>query len=93
VEAAKITIAAEVPFVKPRVLKKPTVVTVFHSLSVANRYTVYWVAYFAQQMPLRKREFCIPFARIGYTELEFGSQDIYRIDGTRSDAQEYELER
>jgi hypothetical protein len=87
----RITMAAEVPFVKPRVLNLPTMVAVIHSLPVAERYTVYWMAYFAQQRPPRN-EFCVPFARIGYTEIEdtdYGED--YTIEGTRSDAQEYDL--
>ncbi len=87
---SRITMAAEVPFVKPRVLKKPTMVAVIHSLPVAERYTVYWVAYFAQQMP-PLREFCVPFARIGHTNVEYAYPDNYRTDSTRSDVQEYDL--
>ncbi|MBE9126181.1 MULTISPECIES: hypothetical protein [unclassified Coleofasciculus] len=87
----RITIAAEVPFVKPRVLNLPTMVAVIHSLPVAEQYTVYWTAYFTQQMP-PKSEFCVPFARIGYTEIEDTDYDEdYTIEGTRCDAQEYDL--
>lgn len=86
----RITMAAEVPFVKPRVLNLPSMVAVIHSLPIADRYTVYWVAYFTQEMPPIK-DFCVPFARIGYVEIERHHDEDYAVEGTRSDAQEYNL--
>jgi len=85
----RIILAAEVPFVKPRVLNLPTMVAVVHSLPVADRYTAYTVTYFCTQHP-PQREFCISWARSEYfdrdQELSGGT-----YTGRRSDVQEYDL--
>ena len=57
-----IWIASEVPFVKPRVMKLPTMLTVIHSFPVANgKYTAYPIVYFAEQRP-DETEYCIAWA-------------------------------
>lgn len=85
----KITLAAEAPFVKPRVLNLPTMVAVVHSLPVADRYTAYVVTYFCTQHP-RQKEFCIPWARREYFD---DDQELPGGNFTRrrSDVQEYDL--
>jgi hypothetical protein len=82
--------AAGVPFVKPRVLRLPTMVAVLHSFPVADKYTAYPVVYFAEQRPPQK-EFCIGWARQEYVDrLEGGGGTFV---GRRTDAQDYELEK
>lgn len=91
----KITIAAEVPFVKPRVLNLPTMVAVIHSFPIAEKYTAFPVVYFAQKQP-EQSEFCVGWARTEYVA-QFsekgaaGSRVV--LTGKRSDAQDYELEK
>lgn len=82
--------AAEVPFVKPRVLSLPTMVAVLHSFPVADRYTAYPVVYFAERRPPQK-EFCIGWARREYVAAAENVGAVFI--GRRTDAQDYELEK
>lgn len=65
--SGRITMAAEVPFVKPRVLQLPTMVAVVAHLPIAERYTAYPIAYFAREWS-DQVEFCVPWGRIEYVE-------------------------
>lgn len=85
----KITMAAEVPFVKPRVLNLPTMVAVVHSLPVADRYTAYPITYFCEQQPEQKA-FCIPWSRVAYFDSEWTFPEA-TYTGRRSDIQDYDL--
>jgi hypothetical protein len=85
-----ISMAAEVPFVKPRVLNLPTMVAVIHNLPVADKYTAYPIVYFAQQQPPQD-SYCIGWARIEYVDHHRASPPGVVIIGKRSDAQDYEL--
>jgi len=87
----KIWMAAEVPFVKPRVLNLSTMVAVIHSLPIAEKYTAYPIVYFAEQQP-GQGEFCIGWARTEYLERDKESEGRAMIIAKRSDAQDYELE-
>lgn len=84
-----IWMAAEVPFVKPRVLNLPTVVAVIHSFPVADKYTAYPIVYFAEKQPSQE-EFCIGWARQEYVDHLEGDKPIIFV-GRRTDAQDYEL--
>jgi len=86
-----ILMAAEVPFIKPRVLQIPSMVAVIHSLSVADKYTAYPVVYFVEERPPRFHDsnFCVPWAREYYIK----HHDMYNFSGRCSDAQEYDLTR
>ena len=87
-----IHMAAEVPFVKPRVLNLPTMAAVVHSFPVADQYTAYPVVYFAEEQPAQQ-EFCIGWARQEYVDrLRPASPGIVMI-GRRTDAQDYELDK
>jgi len=86
----RINMAAEVPFVKPRVLNLPTMVAVIHSLLVEERYTAYWTAYFTQQQP-PPEEFCVGFARIGDVEIITNGVENWHVHKVRHDKQEYDL--
>lgn len=83
-----ITMASEVPFVKPRVLNLPTILAVVHSFPVAERYTAYPIVYFAEQQP-DQMDFCIGWARIEYIDRE--KQTGGTFIGKRSDVQDYDL--
>lgn len=86
----KISIAAEVPFVKPRVLNLPTMVAVIHRLPVVDgRYTAYTTTYFAEQMPPQEA-FCIGWARVAYYDSDAEFDDAGFI-GQRKDEQDYDL--
>jgi hypothetical protein len=86
-----IKMAAQVPFVKPRVLDLPTMVAVIHSFPVADKYTAYPIVYFAEQQPSQE-EFCIGWARQEYVDHLEGGKPIVFI-GRRTDAQDYELRK
>jgi len=85
----KITMAAEVPFIKPRVLNLPTMIAVIHAIPVAEYYTAYPIVYFAKQQP-PQAEFCIPWAR---EELVARDEVVGEgtFSGQRADAQVYDL--
>ncbi len=87
-----IPMAAEVPFVKPRVLNLPTMVAVIHSFPVAEKYTAYPVVYFAQRQPPQE-EYCIGWARQEYLDHDREHGNGVVIIGKRTDAQDYELEK
>ncbi len=86
----RINMAAEVPFIKPRVLNMPTMVAVIHSLLVEERYTAYWTAYFTQEQPSPER-FCVGFARVGVEEIIPNGIDDLCIHKVRREQQEYDL--
>jgi hypothetical protein len=93
-EHDRISMAAEVPFVKPRVLNLPTMVAVIHSLPVEEKYTAYPIVYFAEKQP-PQIEFCMPWARREYfasTNSVGPSGWQIVMMGKRRDAQVYELE-
>lgn len=85
----KITMAAEVPFVKPRILRKEGVIAVIHSISIAEKYTGYPVSYFSKDNILQS-EFCIGWARQEYVEHLDGIPNA-TFSGKRSDIQDYDL--
>lgn len=84
----KIHMAAEVPFVKPRVLNLSTMVAVVHSITVAAQYNAYPTTYFAERRP-EQTEFCIAWARTEYWDRHRVTKQM--IIGSRTDRQEYEL--
>jgi len=86
-----IRMAAEAPFVKPRVLNLPTMVAVMHSFPVADKYTAYPIVYFAERQPPQE-EFCIGWARQEYVDHLEGGKPVVFI-GRRTDAQDYELRK
>ncbi|MFP4101476.1 hypothetical protein [Coleofasciculus sp.] len=86
----RINMAAEVPFIKPRVLNLPTMVAVIHSLLVEERYTAYWTAYFTQEKP-PPEDFCIGFARVRHVEVITNRVEDWHIHKVRHDQQEYDL--
>jgi hypothetical protein len=92
-----IRMAAEVPFVKPRVLSLPMMIAVIHSFPVAEKYTAYPIVYFAETQP-SDYEFCMPWARIEQVSSEEINAPSVGINGIayygkRSDVQDYELEK
>lgn len=91
----KLWMAAEVPFVKPRVLNLPTMTAVIHKFPVAEKYTAYPVVYFAEYQP-KPIEFCIGWADTEYIghSGQFGpGGGVVVIIGKRQDFQDYELEK
>lgn len=91
----RITMAAEVPFVKPRLLKLPSMVAVIHSFPIAGKYTAYPIVYFAEQQP-NHTEFGIGWARIEHVDhagIRGPGGGSVVITGRRSDKQDYELEK
>lgn len=87
----KITMAAEAPFVKPRVLNLPTMVAVIHSLPIAERYTAYTITYFCEQHP-EQDAFCIPWHGVEYFD-DDQSLPGGNYMGRRSDIQDYDLDK
>lgn len=79
--------AAEVPFIKPRVLNLPTITAVLHSLPVADKYTAYPIVYFAEEQPRIFEHFCIPWGRVEMVVHDPNYVTTYR----RQDVQVYEL--
>lgn len=83
-----IWMAAEVPFVLPRVLALPTMKAVLHHLPIADeKYTAYPITYFAEQRPALE-DFGIPWARKLYYDVRSG----YSTTGQRADQQDFDLE-
>lgn len=87
-----IKMAAEAPFVKPRVLSLPTMVAVVHSFPVADKYTAYPIVYFMKQQPPQDK-YCIGWARQEYVDHHKASGSGVVITGKRIDAQDYELKK
>lgn len=87
-----IPMAAEVPFVKPRVLTLPTMLAVVHSFPVADKYTAYPIIYFAEVQP-PQQEFCIGWARQEYVDHYRPTGQGVVMIGRRTDAQDYELDK
>ncbi len=95
-----IRMAAEVPFVKPRILNLPTILAVIHSFPIAENYTAYPIVYFAQEMPPQE-SFCIGWARSQYVDFhhksnrQLQSKDHPKVVmiAKRNDVQEYELQK
>jgi len=84
-----IWMAAEAPFVLPRVLALPTMKAVIHDIPICDgKYTAFPIAYFAAQKPA-PIDFCIPWGRKMYLDTSGG----YSSCGERSDAQDFELEK
>lgn len=84
-----IWMAAEVPFVLPRLLALPTMKAVMCEIPVCDgKYTAYPIAYFAEKKP-EPKDFCIPWARKKYLDTSGG----YSVLGERSDAQDFDLEK
>jgi hypothetical protein len=87
-----IKMAAEVPFIKPRVLNLRTIVAVVHSFPVADKYTAYPIVYFAKRQPPQE-EYCLAWARQYYSAHHKASGQGVVLTGKRTDAQDYELEK
>ncbi len=87
-----IWMAAEVPFVKPRVLKMRTMVAVVNSFPVAEKYTAYPIAYFTKRQPAQEK-FCIGWARQAYFDRCKPREAKTVFTGKRQDVQDYELEK
>ncbi len=85
----KITMAAEVPFVKPRILNKDGVIAVIHSVSNAGKYIGYSVSYFTKEK-IPQSDFCIGWARQEYVDHLDGISNA-TFSGKRSDKQDYDL--
>jgi len=85
----QITMAAEVPFIKPRVLSIPTMLAVIHSFPIAEKYTAYTTTYFAKELP-KQDDFCVPWAKEMYVDFWDKSREV-TYTGKREDAQEYDL--
>lgn len=90
----RIRMAAEVPFVKPRVLNLPSMVAVIYQFPVAQKYTAYPIAYFAERQP-DEDEFCLFWARTEFESVRAfdGDQGQITMTGKRRDIQDYELEK
>jgi len=86
-----IYMAAEIPFVKPRVLNLPTMVAVVHRFSVAEKYTAYPIVYFVEQAP-DQHEFCIGWARTEYFDSIKGGNG-FTISAKRSDKLDFGLDK
>ncbi len=84
-----IHMAAEVPFVKPRLLEIATMVAVMHSLPVADKYTAYPIVYFAEKQPPLSESFCIPWGCVEQVE----HAEYYVTTRRRQDYQVYELDK
>lgn len=85
----KITMAAEVPFVKPRILNKDGVIAVIHSVSIAGKYIGYPVSYFTKEK-IPQSDFCIGWARQEYADHLDGISNA-TFSGKRTDIQDYDL--
>ena len=86
----KIYMGAEVPFVKPRILDKPGVIGVLHSVPVAGKYTGYPVTYFTKT-PIRQSEFGTGWSR----EESCARDDMVSeatFSGSRQEIQIYDVE-
>ena len=82
-----IYMAAEVPYLLPRVMALPTMKAVVHDLPICDgKYTAYPITYFSEKKPA-PIDFCIPWARKMYLDTSGG----YSSCGERSDAQDFEL--
>ncbi len=90
--ATTIPMAAEVPFVKPRILNLPTMRAVIHRIPVAERYTAYPIVYFAERRPADHIHFCIPWASPAFDGMRpYANNREIGFTGTRSDQQDYDL--
>ncbi|HNT76548.1 MAG TPA: hypothetical protein PKH77_16165 [Anaerolineae bacterium] len=89
-----IPMAAEVPFVKPRVLNLPTMRAVVHSILVAERYLAYPVVYFAEKLPAEHVHFCIPWASSAFSGWHpYANGQKIGFVGKRADRQDYDLDK
>jgi hypothetical protein len=86
----QINMAAEVPFVKPRVLNLSTMRAVVHCFPVAERYTAYPIAYFTEQRQ-DSVDFCVAWAATEY--IGPARQPGCALVGKRSDAQDYDIDK
>lgn len=85
----KISMASEVPFVKPRVLNLPTMIAVMHRVPIAEKYSAFPMVYFCKQKPAQN-DFCIPWAREEFVDHDYVVGEG-TFSGTRSDKQDYDL--
>lgn len=84
-----IWMAAEVPFVLPRVLALPGMRAVLHDFPIADgKYAAYPITYFTEQRP-PVEDFGIPWAR----KLYYDTRSGYSTRGKRADQQDFDLER
>jgi hypothetical protein len=90
--ATSIAMAAEVPFVKPRVLNLPSMRAVIHSIPVAECYTAYPIVYFTERQPAEHIHFCIPWASSAFDGMRpYANDQMIGFTGKRSDRQDYDL--
>lgn len=86
----KIYMGAEVPFIKPRILSKEGVIAVFHSITIAEKYTAYPVTYFSK-FPIPQREFGTGWAREEYCARSEIMSEV-TFSGSRKEPQDYDFE-
>ncbi|HNI90084.1 MAG TPA: hypothetical protein PKX55_18170, partial [Leptospiraceae bacterium] len=87
----KIYMGAEVPFIKPRILKKEGVIAVIHSIAIGNGYTGYPITYFTKEK-ISQSEFAMGWAREEYSAKdELVSNATFT--GVRFEPQDYDLEK
>ena len=84
-----IHMAAEVPFVKPRVLELPTMLGVMNSFPIMEKYTAYTIGYFTQEQP-HYRDFCIPWHCTEWDSTGEPQRKLLQV-GKREDIQDYDL--
>ena len=85
----KIYMGAEVPFVKPRILKREGVTAVISSVSIAEKYTGYPVTYFSKEY-ISQRDFMTGWAREEYCARDEMVSSATFV-GERREPQEYDL--
>lgn len=87
----KIYMGAEVPFIKPRILKKEGVIAVIHSIQIGNGHIGYPITYFTKEKILQS-EFAMGWAREEYSAKdELVSNATFT--GVRFEPQDYDLEK
>ena len=86
-QGSYLRMAAEVPFVLPRLLDLG-LTAVLHAIPIAEKYTAYPITYFTPSPIAQHEHFCTPWAAERFTgKMPDGSV----FTGTRSDKQEYDL--
>ncbi|HMY67852.1 MAG TPA: hypothetical protein PL163_14455 [Leptospiraceae bacterium] len=85
----KIYMGAEVPFVKPRILKREGVTAVISSVNIAEKYTGYPVTYFSKEY-ISQSDFMTGWAREEYCARDEMVSSATFV-GERREPQEYDL--
>ncbi len=88
---SKIYMGAEVPFIKPRMLEKESMVAILHSFTIAEKYTAFPVTYFSK-IKVPQREFATGWARQEYCARDELMSEV-TFSGKRKEPQDYNLSR